>query len=308
MTIHRINPGTSSKTPPSSGTNPYRVVFAGATSGSLRSGVRIGQITVEGYDGHNSHGLTVGYTTGAEVFDVTVLGNLGSGSSPPAETFSLELWHAYNAYVHDCHVDGENVAATLIGMNDVDGSIIENCVANRTTKAFASANWRCGGEQANPFVYRNCDFRYARRPYNQEQPYGWTRIENCDFRNRTSNTDPDIVFASSGLRSGVNSATNPPAHGPLAGTTQGSAHLTVVEPVWDRSVKPFVVGVPTIGSTYGVTGQPHLQDPRDVTVIIDGVSYTPNSSSGQVWTVGGWTVGSQTGYKLKIGNYWGNQT
>lgn len=308
MTVYGINPGTSSKTPPSTGTNPYRVVFAGATSGSLRTGVRVGQITVEGYSGHNAHGITVGYTTGAEVFDVRVLGNRGSGSSPPAETFSLELWHAANPYVHDCYVDGENIAATLIGMNDVDGAIIENCVANRTTYAFASANWRCGGNAARPFTYRNCDFRFTRRPYNQEQCYGYTVIDHCDFRSRTSLTDPDIVFATSGLRPGVNSATNPPSLGPLAGTTQGSADLTVIEPVWDRNLKPFVVGVPTIGTNYGVTGQPHVQDPRDVTVVIDGTSYTPSSSSGQTWTVGGWTVGSTTGFKLKIGNYWGTQT
>ena len=36
-------------------------------------------------------------------------------SSPPAETFALEVWQALNVTVDDCTIDGQNVSATLFG-------------------------------------------------------------------------------------------------------------------------------------------------------------------------------------------------
>ena len=91
----------STKTPPTTGTNP-RVV---RVSGALAPGVKVQGVTVEGlrrpqhprpegYAGHNTHGLTVGYVDGAQLRDLRVVGVKGSGSSPPAETFALEVWQA----------------------------------------------------------------------------------------------------------------------------------------------------------------------------------------------------------------------
>ena len=52
---------------------------------------------------------------GAQLRDLRVVGVKGSGSSPPAETFALEVWQALNVTVDDCTIDGQNVSATLFG-------------------------------------------------------------------------------------------------------------------------------------------------------------------------------------------------
>ena len=114
-TTYAVKAGSSTKTPPTTGTNPLRVVRVGATSGALAPGVKVQGVTVEGYAGHNTHGLTVGYVDGAQLRDLRVVGVKGSGSSPPAETFALEVWQALNVTVDDCTIDGQNVSATLFG-------------------------------------------------------------------------------------------------------------------------------------------------------------------------------------------------
>ena len=56
-TTYAVKAGSSTKTPPTTGTNPLRVVRVGATSGALAPGVKVQGVTVEGYAGHNTHGL-----------------------------------------------------------------------------------------------------------------------------------------------------------------------------------------------------------------------------------------------------------
>ena len=88
----------------------------GEGAGRHRRGLRRPQHPrPEGYAGHNTHGLTVGYVDGAQLRDLRVVGVKGSGSSPPAETFALEVWQALNVTVDDCTIDGQNVSATLFG-------------------------------------------------------------------------------------------------------------------------------------------------------------------------------------------------
>ena len=52
---------------------------------------------------------------GAQLRDLRVVGVKGSGSSPPAETFALEVWQALNVTVDDCTIDGQTVSAALFG-------------------------------------------------------------------------------------------------------------------------------------------------------------------------------------------------
>lgn len=56
-TTYAVKAGSSTKTPPTTGTNPLLVVRVGATSGALAPGVKVQGVTVEGYAGHNTHGL-----------------------------------------------------------------------------------------------------------------------------------------------------------------------------------------------------------------------------------------------------------
>lgn len=277
LTTYAVKPGSSTKTPPTTGTNPLRVVRVGGTSGALQAGVKVQGVTVEGYAGHNTHGLTVGYVAGAVVSDVAVIGAKGSGSSPPAETFGLEVWNATNVTVSDCVVDGLGGAGTLFGLNSVDGAVVSKLKATGTKVAFGTATWQCGN-----VVYRDCDLRGVRRAMNFEQCYGSITIERVDLRDRLSarTTGPDIVVATAGYT---------PGRGPLAGVNQTSAKVRIIDPVWDRAKGPLVVGVPTPGGNYAAAGnRPHTQRAEDVTVVIDGQTFT----------------GPVNNSLVKIGNYW----
>jgi hypothetical protein len=276
-TTYRVKPGSSTKTPPATGTNPYRVVRAGAMSGTLLKALRVAGVTVEGYQGHNTHGLTVGFTDGAVIEDVVALGVKGSGSTPPFETFSIEVWQAINATIRDCRVDGRDVASSLFGIMTTDGLLMERCKAFDAETGFGVAIWQSGN-----MVFRDLDLRGNRKAMNFEQCYGTILVENADMRDRTSarTTGPDIVVATAGYT---------PGRGPLAGVNQPSAKVTIKEPVWDRAKGPLIVGVPTIGTNYAAAGnKPHSQRVQDVTVIIDGITYT----------------GAQNNTVVKIGNYW----
>jgi len=276
VTTYAVKAGSSTKTPPTTGTNPLRVVRVGATGGTLQAGVKVQGVTVEGYAGHNTHGITVGYVDGAQLRDVRAVGVKGSGSSPPAETFAIEVWQALNVTVDDCTVDGQNVSATLFGLNSVDGVVVSKLKANGTAVAFGTATWQCGN-----VTYRDCDLRGNRRAMNFEQCYGNILIERVDLRGRLSarTTGPDIVVATAGYT---------PGRGPLAGQRQTSAKVRIVDPVWDRDKGPLIVGIPTLGGNYPAGGGPHTQRVEDVTVVIDGREY----------------VGAQNNAVVKVGNYW----
>lgn len=278
VTTHRVKPGSSTKASLalSQSTNPLRIDRVGGTSGALQTGVVVSDFTVDGYADHNTHGLTVGYVNGATIKNIHVSGNKGSGSSPPAETFGLEVWQAQNVTVTDCSVDGKNVGATLFGLNSVDTVTVTNLKANNTTSAFGTATWQCGD-----VIYVKPDLRNCRRAMNFEQCYGNIDIQEPDLRNRLSaaNTGPDIVIATAGYV---------PGRGRLAGVNQTSAKVTIFEPVWDRT-RPLIIGIPTLGGNYPAGGnRPHTQRIADITVVIDGVTYT----------------GAQNNSLLKVGNYW----
>jgi hypothetical protein len=277
VTTYRVKPGSSTKTPPTTGTNPFRIVRVGGTGGALVKGVRVADLTVEGYEGHNTHGLTVGYTDGAVVENVHVNSIKGSSTTPPGETFSLELWNAMGPIVRNVVIDGEGVASSMLGIMNTEGGTFEDIVAMEA-HGFGAAIWQSGN-----LVLRDVDLRNSRRAMNFEQCYGTILIERVDLRGRTSarNTGPDIVVATAGYT---------PIRGPLAGRNQSSAKVRIVDPEWDRAKGPLIVGVPGVGANYPAIGRPHSQRPEDVTVVIDGKSYTgpQNGTNGPV----------------KIGGYW----
>ncbi len=169
------------------------------------------------------------------------------------------------------------MSATLFGLNSVDGVVVSKLKANGTAVAFGTATWQCGN-----VTYRDCDLRGNRRAMNFEQCYGSILIERVDLRGRLSarNTGPDIVIATAGYT---------PGRGPLAGQNQTSAKVRIVDPVWDRDKGPLIVGVPTPGGNYAAAGnRPHTQRAEDVTVVIDGTTYSGPTNNSVV----------------KIGNYW----
>lgn len=62
-----------------------------------------------------------------------------------------------------------------------------------------------------------------------------------------------------------------------------------MDPIWDRDKGPLIVGVPTQGGNYPAGGnRPHTQRAEDVTVVIDGTTYSGPTNNSVV----------------KIGNYW----
>ncbi len=61
------------------------------------------------------------------------------------------------------------------------------------------------------------------------------------------------------------------------------------DPIWDRDKGPLIVGVPTPGGNYPAGGnRPHTQRAEDVTVVIDGTTYSGPTNNSVV----------------KIGNHW----
>ena len=119
----------------------------GEGAGRHRRGLRRPQHPrPEGYAGHNTHGLTVGCVDGAQLRDLRVVGVKGSGSSPPAETFALEVWQALNVTVDDCTIDGQNVGHPVRRSTEQrrreDRRLLERLIASH--RAAQSAPGPCG--------------------------------------------------------------------------------------------------------------------------------------------------------------------
>jgi hypothetical protein len=243
------------------------VLRAGGLNASQRTqNPIIRNIEIDGTGvGHNHHGVTLGYSTNGLIEDVEVTGTQGNSSTPPGETFAVELWHADNGCeVRRVTARGDRVpSATMFGANDSEGFIVEDCTFTDSLNAFGMAIWECQN-----FTLRNIDCRNNRRGVNFEQ-CGYTDntivVENVDVRGQR-NSGPHFTAAAS----------------------NGSARITYIEPVWDRSSGPLKIGVIPVGQIYSVTGLPATQRPEDITVIIDGKTYTglqntPLLRVGAVW-------------------------
>lgn len=293
VTTLRVKPGSSTKPPvtETGKTTPYRVVRLSGVGGADQPGVEARGFTVEGYrnadgtPGQNAHGLTIGYTTGAVVSDVRVLGATGTSSTPPGETFNLEIWQGFSPTIADVFIDGQDVAGTLLGFNSVEQGRVERFKATRTTKGFGAAIWQSGsGDPAKPLLFDRLDLRGVRRAFNFEQCYGYIRLERPDLRDRRDLKDPDIVVASAGNYT--------PVRGPMKGVVQtsGVKEIVIYEPVWDRGRgRPLTIGVPNLGGDYGAGQGKHAQAIAAVVVVIDGVTYR----------------GAVNNSVLRTGNYWG---
>lgn len=281
MNVYRVKPGSSTLPAVTTGTTPHRIMRAGALSGSLLSGVEVAGIEIHGYQEQVTHGLTVSYTIDAYLHDLIIRGVKGQGTTPPGETFSLEVHQSVDPEIFNVVIDGRwsgaQVSSSLLGFNSVDGGYVENLSANYSP-GFGAALWQSGN-----YTLEAPDFRYCRRALNLERPYGVIKINRPDLRNRTSakSAGPDVVVATSGWT---------PTRGPQSGVLQTSARVIITEPVWDRSRGwPLTIGVPTQGTNYAAGGNtPHTQRPEDVTVVIDGTNYT----------------GPQNNALVRIGNYW----
>lgn len=282
-TLYRVKPGSSTKPPATGGTTPYRIMRAGPVSGALRPGVVVRRFTLDGYQEQVTHGLTLSYTDGAIVEDIDIRGIKGFGTTPPGETFSLELHQSVNPLIRNVEIDGTwngvPVASSLLGFNTVDGGLVQGLVA-RNAAGFGAALWQSGN-----YTLEAPDFRFCRRALNLERPYGLIRINQPDLRDRTSRTNPDVVVATAGYT---------PPRGPQMGVAQMSATVIINEPIWDRDRGwPLTIGVPTPGNPYSVPGEPgtkpHTQRSGDVTVIIDGTAYSGPTNTALI----------------RIGNYWG---
>jgi hypothetical protein len=286
LDIYQVTPGSSTKASiaNATSTNPLRVVRIGAMSGTLLKNVKAQGFQALGYVGHNEHGVTIGYTDSALVQDVKVLGARGTSSSPPYETFNLELWHAYAPQILDCLIDGQGVAATLLGLNSVNGAVVKNLKANGTSVAFGAACWQCGD-----ILFESPNFQNTRRALNFEQCYGKIDVNNpdCTNTNRTAKA-PDVVV--------VLADTYMIEHGPNQGKKATPPTVTIREPKWDRNKFPqFIVGCQPLGSTYAAGKGVQIVPTSAITVIIDGKPYSGDQNGKNP---------DGTTSPVKIGNYW----
>ena len=257
--IYRMKPGTSTVGPevnaiPSGSSNLYNLLAVGGLGESTRAaGIEQAGFTVEGtQQGHSYGGLKVRYSLAAYIHDLIVKGIPGTSSTPPGETFSLELWHADGgAIVEDVFVDGMDIAATLFGLNTCSDVTVRSCIASRTKVGFGIAIWQCANVLIQDFDSHRCH-----RAINIEQPQSPHTLEQCDVRGTNR---PHITCNS----------------------TERSIPLKVIDPAWDTGTQ-LRIGV----SSQPYFGKPQLQKISDVQVIKGGVDISKDTSKvliGDVW-------------------------
>lgn len=280
VTIYRLTASTKAGQVPTVDMQPnlFTVQRTGKTSAPWQPTISLTDYTVDGTDvPHDTNGLAVGYVDNATIQRVKVMGMRGSMSHPPGETGSLNIWRVNRALVEDVILDGKNrsgtkVAATLFMTNDSFNVTVRDCQFINCVYGFGIANWETAGTN----LFERIEFTGCRKAINHEQCLGSFTYVDCDFRGLTHSGGtgrPQVV---------------------CNGNT-GSVDLTIIEPVWDRTVSgnpnPFRVGVDVVVGSNGTgmyLGKPNLQKLSDVTVVIDGVSYS----------------GHQNTNLIKIGPYW----
>lgn len=200
QTIIKMNANTSTRASafaaiPSGTGNPYNLVFMGTGSG--RGGgpqLTVSDFTVVGTDqSHVYNGLMLAYSNAPVVRNVKVHGIPGTSSTPPTETFSLNLYNCLNATVENCIVDGRrdetggSQAASLLGLNNSDHVSVSDTIIRYTGPAFAVAGWQSTGGD-----FTRCTFDHnGRVPIHLENTDGVWNFTNCTW----SNTDADEFHA-----------------------------------------------------------------------------------------------------------------
>lgn len=256
-TIYRVKEHTSTKADEvakiaKGGSVPYRIIRTDGMSNARRTkNLEYANFTVEGTDqGHIYGGLNVQYGSGAHIHDLVITGIPGSSNSPPGETFSLALWHQDGALIEDVVLDGvrqsdgEMVAATLFGLNTVNGCIARRVVARHARYGMSIAIWDSSGE----LTFDDCDFSQSRRPINVEQIHDGAVVtfNRPDLSKMLDPTQAHISFNS----------------------TLGKAKLYVVDPVADKW--PIKISVPVMGSTNSNGRGTNTIDRADIHLIING--------------------------------------
>jgi hypothetical protein len=106
-----MKPHTSTKTAPSSGTNPLRLLRTNPGTGG-----KFGGFTLQGTEqGHLYGGLLVTGQTSATVTDLLVTGIPGNSGAPPGETFGVATWQCNGVTLTRVEVDGRNTTGVRVG-------------------------------------------------------------------------------------------------------------------------------------------------------------------------------------------------
>ncbi len=195
QTTYQLVPHTSTKTDPSTGTNLLELMRAGGLSSAEAATMDLGGFTVEGTDQTSSlkayGGLILGYGTGSKVHDLKVTGIPGYSSSPPGETFALELWRSNAATLSNVTLDGyrksdgAQVGATLLGYSYTTGvHTVTNLKANHARYGFGLAMYQTAGTYN---FSGGCDLSNNRKAINIEESIGGAvyNFDGCDFRGTT---------------------------------------------------------------------------------------------------------------------------
>ncbi len=161
--------------------------FGGLDSANTVLNFDIGQFNIRGTDqGHLYNGMVVGYSKNAKIHDIKITGIPGNSSTPPGETFLFGVWRADAHEVNNMVLDsrnsaGENVGATLYGVNSCVGGVARNLKANYAKYGFSAALW-----DSKDLLFEDCDFRFSRKAINIEQSRGgYYKFVRCDFRGLT---------------------------------------------------------------------------------------------------------------------------
>jgi hypothetical protein len=183
-TVYQMVANTSSRASyvaslASGDTNQCHLIRAGGKDGShIETGLEFGNFTLAGTEqGHIYNGLEVGYSTGANIHDIKITHIPGNDIAPPGETFLLNLWHANNATITNVVLDGQGVAATISGNNNLDSVTYTNCTFTGSGSAMPGATWQCSNMTFDSCILSNCP-----RGWNVENPYGgFHTFKNCRF-------------------------------------------------------------------------------------------------------------------------------
>lgn len=196
QTIYRLPAHTSTKTDPSSGTNNYELIRLAGTDAGSAAAVDVGGFTLEGTDQTPSlkayNGMILGHGTGSKLHDVKVTGIPGYSSSPPGETFAVEVWRANSSTLTNVTLDGyrtsdgTQVGATMLGYSYSTGTnTITNLKATNARYGFGVAMYQAAGSYT---FTGGCDLSHNRKAINIEESIGGTvyNFNGCDFRSTST--------------------------------------------------------------------------------------------------------------------------
>lgn len=242
VTTYQIPANTAKVTAPTSGTNQlYLIRCAGINSTGTVTDPEIGGFTVQGTpQGALYNGLMVQYSNGAHVHDIAISDVPGDASSPPGETFSLNLWHANDALVERVSIDGGTVAATLFGINSCTGIQVSGYTGHNSIYGMGIAIWDSGD-----ITLTDCDLSSCRHPINVEQAHPGTMRFTRPNLTKQRDTGPPMT---------VNSAI-------------GSTLVYITDPIVDKwPLQCAVAPMGTMGN-HGI----RTQNPADIHLILNGV-------------------------------------